>query len=167
MKKSNYITLNFLVEKLCSERGVERKKAREELVEIGKDCIPYLVDLLEHPKHIDRWEAIKTMEEIGDASSLPLFLNALDDDKSDVRWIAANGLIKLGFQVVKPLLKLTKKEIDSVFILDSAHHIIYDLRENGELPDHFPANELLDLLKRPGGGGRLKVLLFKIDNELA
>ena len=160
------VEINTLVELLCSESGVERKKAREALVAKGTESISYLKKLLDHRKHIDRWEAIKTMEEINDPETMTYLLKALDDDKSDVRWIAANGLVKLGFQSVKPLLKMVKKYNDSVFVLDSAHHIIYDLRENGELPDNFPANELLDLLKRPGSGGRLKVLLFNIDEEL-
>lgn len=159
-------TIEQLVEQLCSEQGVERKKARKLLVAYGKKSIGPISKLLNHPKHIDRWEAIKTMEEIGDPKSICFFIQALNDDKSDVRWIAAKGLIKIGFRVVKPLLELVTKDTDSVFVLDSAHHIIYDLRENGELPENFPANELLDMLKRPQSDGRLKVLLYRIINDL-
>ena len=167
MNNSEDNTIKTLVEQLCSDTGLQRKKAREALVAKGKASIPFLVGLLDHPKHIHRWEAIKTMDEIEAPETMPYLLMALNDDKSDVRWIAAKGLIKLGMPAVKPLLEMVSKNVDSVFILDSAHHIIYDLRESGELPVSFPATELLDLLKRPGEGGRIKVLLFKINSELA
>ena len=155
------IKIEKLVEQLRSEHGFERENARKMLVAKGNKSLKFLTDLLKHPKHIYRWEAVKTMEEIGASESLPYFLAALNDDKSDVRWIAAKGLIKLGSQSVKPLLELVKKNEDSVFVLDSAHHVIYDLHEIGELPGSFPAEELLNLLKRPQGAGRLKVLLYK------
>ena len=98
MSKIHDTEISKLVDQLCSETGLERKKARKALVSKGKMSIPYLSKLLDYNKHIHRWEAIKTMEEIGDPDSLQYFIKALDDNKSDVRWIAAKGLIKLGFQ---------------------------------------------------------------------
>lgn len=81
------------------------------------------MELLSLPKHIYRWEAIKTKEEIADPVSIPFFIQALEDDKSDVRWIAAKGLIKLDKHSIKPLLIILEHRSDLVFILESAHHV--------------------------------------------
>ncbi len=37
--------------------------------------------------------------------AIPLFIRALEDEQSGVRWIAAKRLIKLGKLSVEPLLK--------------------------------------------------------------
>jgi HEAT repeat protein len=139
--------IHQLIEKLYSEDGMERQKARKALVAKGKDMIDFLMELLNHQKYIYRWEALKTMEEIGDPAAIPLFIRALEDDKVDVRWIAERGLIKLGMLSVKPLLKVLIRKSDSVFILAGAHHIFYDLRENGVTPTDFAVDKLLSALK--------------------
>jgi HEAT repeat protein len=139
--------IHKLIESLGSENGMDRQKAREALVAKGKNTIDFLMEMLTHPKHIYRWEAVKTLEEIGDPLSISLFIRALEDNKSDVRWIAAKGLIKLGMPSVKPLLNALIQKTDSVFILAGAHHIFFDLYENGILPDGFPLDKLLSLLK--------------------
>ena len=139
--------IHQLIETLCSEDGMEWQKARKALVAKGKDMIDFMMELLTHPKYINRWEAVKTMEEIGDPVAIPLFIRALEDDKVDVRWIAEKGLIKLGMLSVKPLLKVLIRKSDSVFILAGAHHIFYDLRENKVTPADFAVDKLLSVLK--------------------
>ena len=54
-----------LIKTLGSKNGVDRKKARKKLVAMGENMIDFLMELLNHPKHIYRWEALKTMLEIG------------------------------------------------------------------------------------------------------
>ena len=158
--------LQQLIKALGSNNGLEREKARKTLVAKGKDSLDYLMELLSHPRHICRWEAVKTMEEIGDPDSIPMFIQALEDDKSDVRWIAAEGLIRLGFQSIEPLLKALIEKSDSVFILEGAHHVFFDLEEKGELPDGFPVNNLLSSLKNPEWVESVKPLVYEILNSL-
>ncbi len=152
------VEVKIILETLCCENGMERKKARKKLVAKGKNVIKYLKDLVNHPKHIYRWEALKTMEEIGDPASIPLFIEALEDDESDIRWIAAEGLIKLGAQSIRPLLNALIEKSDSIFILAGAHHVFYDLKKAGKLPKDFPIDKLLFKLKSPEWKGSVKPL---------
>ena len=161
-EKSNIL---HLVDKLCSENGVERQNARKDLVKIGHPVLDYLSDMLSAPKHIHRWEALKVMQEIGDPQSIPVFLKFLEDEKSDLRWIAAEGLIHVGPKSVGPLLNLVRDTYDSTFVLDGAHHVFYDLSEKELLPKRFPVNELLTDLKSSGKSERLKLLVYQIKND--
>jgi HEAT repeat protein len=154
--------MHQLIIKLGGDDGMERQKARKALVAKGKNSIDFLMELLSHPKHIYRWEAVKTLEEISDPLSIPLFIEALEDDKSDVRWIAAKGLIKLGVLSVKPLLKILMEKSDSVFILAGAHHVFFDLNEIGLLPADFPVDKLLSALKNPEWVESVKPLAYKL-----
>ena len=165
IKNSKDSAIHELIIKLGSSNGMERQSAREELVAIGRDSIDFLIELLSHPKHIYRWEAVKTMEEIGDPVSIPLFIRALEDDKSDVRWLAAKGLIKLGQHSIKPLLKILEQKSDCVFILEGAHHVFYDLKENNELPRGFPIDKLLSTLKNPEWVESVQPLAYEILNS--
>lgn len=155
-----------LVEELVSEDGVERKKSRKKLVEVGEEALDYLTELVQNPKHIYRWEALKTMEEIGASKSIPIFINALEDDESDIRWIAAEGLIKLGLKSVAPLLKIVIEKIDSIFILSGAHHVLYELKKHHKLPEDLHVDELLPLLKHPESKHRIKVIAFDLVNQI-
>jgi HEAT repeat protein len=158
--------MHKLIIKLGSDDGMERQKARKALVAMGRDSIDYSMELLSHPKHIYRWEAVKLMEEIGDPLTIPLFIQAMEDEKSDVRWIAAKGLIKLGKLSIKPLLKILEQKADSVFILEGAHHVFFDLKEKGKLPDNFPIDKLLSALKNPEWVESVKPLAYEILNNL-
>jgi|ERR1017187_2202052 HEAT repeat protein len=155
-----------LMIKLVSDNGLEREKAREAIVAKGIDMVDFLMELLIHPKHIYRWEAVKTLKEIGDPIAIPLFIRALEDNRNDVRWIASEGLIKLGKISVKPLLKVLIKRSDSVFILAGAHHIFYDLNENDMLPKEFPVDKLLSALKNPTWGESIKLICIELLNNL-
>ena len=158
--------LRQLLETLGSDDGMKRKKAREALVEKGKVSIDFLLELLSHPKHIYRWEAVKTLEEIGDPLAIPLLIQALEDDKGDVRWIAAKGLVKLGKKSILPLLKVLEEKSDSVFILEGAHHVFSDLRENNELPEGFPIDKILTALKNPEWVISVKPLIYQTISDL-
>jgi HEAT repeat protein len=160
------IDLEKLIEELGSKDGMKRKKARRLLVAQGKKSIDLLTELVDNPKHINRWEALKSLEEIGNSESIPVFIKALDDDYSDVRWIAAKGLIKVGKKSLKPLLELILENSDSVFVLSGAHHVIHALREKELLPDDFPTEKILSLLKNPGWEESLKINVHRALKEL-
>lgn len=162
---SEDVEIHSLLESLGSDNGQERKRAREALALKGKIVIDYMMELLNHPKHVYRWEAAKTLEEIADPDSAPILIQAMDDDKGDVRWIAAEGLVKIGLPSIKPLLKMLMEKTDSVFLLEGAHHVFFELRENGLLPANFPVDELLSLLKNPEMNQSVKPLADKILNQ--
>lgn len=166
LQHSSEKEIKKLLELLCNDDGHRRKEAREKLVEIGEKTLDYVYDLLDHPKHICRWEAMKVIEEIGSTKSISVFIEALNDDKSDIRWIAAEGLIRMGKYSVKPLLNLVAENYESVFILNGAHHVIYELYERELLPKNLPAKKLLAFLKSSDKGPSLKVLVHSILSEL-
>ncbi len=166
IKKFDEPELQQLFEKLGSDDGLERKKTRNLLVAKGKESIDFLSKIITHPKHVYRWEAAKALEEMKHPEAIPYLLHALEDDKSDIRWIAAEGLINLGKKSIIPLLKALIEKSDSVFILEGAHHIFYDLHEKRSLPANFPAEKLLSLLKNPEWEDSVKPLAYEILNKL-
>lgn len=141
------IRIHQLLELLVSSDGMERRKAREELVDIGEDVVELLIELEKNPKHLHRWEALKTLCDIGSEESIHVFIKALEDDESDIRWLAAEGLINLEKKSIKPLLHAIEREPDSSFLLSGAHHVFYDLKKAGALPPEFPINTVLEALK--------------------
>ena len=151
-----------LISELGSDDGLIRQNARHKLAKMGKDSLDVLAELLIHPKHVYRWEAAKILEEIGDPISIPLLLQALEDDKVDIRWIAAKGLIKIGTVSIVPLLKALEEKSDSVFLLEGAHHVFFELREMNKLPTGFQVNELLSSLKNIGWKESIKPLVYEL-----
>ena len=160
------LEIQQLLNTLGSKNGMERKQARKELVAKGKIMVDFLMELVNHPKHIYRWEALKTMEEIGDPISIPFFIQALEDDESDVRWIAAEGLIKLGVQSIKPLLTTLIEKPDSIFTLAGIHHVFYELKKTEKLPAGFPIDKLLSALRNTEGIERMKPMAYELLNNL-
>ena len=97
--------LQGLIDSLSSADGMARMRARETLVLVGDPAVPRLRALLAGPDKRVRWEAVKTLAAIVDPGSLEEFLGLLDDPDSDLRWLAATGLIELGPRAVRPVLR--------------------------------------------------------------
>jgi HEAT repeat protein len=140
----NQKIIKELIKNLGNSDGVIRERARRKLVSIGPSAIDYLAELVYTKNEMLRWEAVKTLSEIVNPVAIPLLIDALEDDKSSIRWLAAEGLIMLGRESVKPLLEALVNRTDSVFIREGAHHFFHDLRNF--LPE-LDLNELLRILK--------------------
>ena len=93
-----------LVAALTHDDPVERHRAREALVAIGKPAVNFLLKLLSDLRSHVRWEAAKAPGPIGDPAAAPALVNALEDDDTDVRGLVAAGLIALGCSGLQPLL---------------------------------------------------------------
>jgi HEAT repeat protein len=128
-------SIKSLVEEMGNGDGLVRQEARRKFVGMGRPAIDYLAELMESPKNVLRWEAIKAMEQIADPISVPLFLNALEDDDADVRWIAAEGLIRLGSDSLKPLLEALVNQSTSKLLRDGAHHVLHYFKEGRNRDD--------------------------------
>lgn len=155
-----------LVNELGDRQGMIRKKARKKLVAQGTRSIGILTELVDNPKHIYRWEALKSLEEIGSPESIPVFINALENDFSEERWIAARGLVRIGSRSLRSLLELILEKSDSVFVRSGAHHVIHDLNEKDQLPEDFPTEKMLSLLKNSGWEESLKLLVHTTLKEV-
>jgi nucleotide-binding universal stress UspA family protein len=122
-------TIDSLIANLASDDGVLRIKARRSLVAIGKQAVGRVAEALKSRKHWVRWEAAKTLAQIGDPTATRALINALEDDEFDVRWLAAEGLIHIGAKAIEPLLKTLVEHPDSPWLREGTHHVLHDLTE--------------------------------------
>lgn len=123
-------TVNSLIAKLGSKDGMVRIQARKSLVSIGHTAVGPLVKALNSKREWCRWEAAKTLAQIGDPSATQALIGALQDRMFDVRWLAAEGLIHIGNKAIKPLLEAVIKQPDSLWIREGTHHVLHDLPES-------------------------------------
>jgi len=151
-----------LIKELSSENGINRIKARYELVKMGKPAIDYLIGLqfLDNP-HI-RWEAIKTMSQIADPVAIPILINALENDRFDVRWLAAEGLIEIGRESVIPLLRALQERLGSKFLIEGVHHVLKELISRNQFLDEF---HIIKMLENPIAHSALAITAKKILTE--
>lgn len=125
-------SLQTLIAALSSKDDGARVRARHSLVAMGKAAVPSLAEALKNTDDLVRWEAAKTLGEIGVPEAAPFLVKALEDEAFDVRWLAAVGLIRMNIRGLKPLLHALMEHGDSVFIREGAHHVIHGLTK-GEL----------------------------------
>jgi len=136
-----------LVAVLDSADGVERHVAREQLEQIGRPAVPFLLRALRSPSEHARWEAAKALSEIADPGAAPALVSALEDEKAAVRWLAATALINLGREALVPLLQGLENNFDSIWFRDGAHHVLHSLIRDGVADDAIPVLEALENLE--------------------
>jgi HEAT repeat protein len=124
--------ISLIKELLYSTNSVKKLAARSELVRMGKIIIPQLHMLLDSKNGLLRMEAAKIVELIADKKSIPFFINLLDDKVFEIRWIAAEGLIKIGRRSLLPLLKSIRDGKSSLIFNEGAHHILQSLLKKAE-----------------------------------
>jgi len=102
-----------LISALCSDETGIRERARVQLVKHGRDAVEPLRHLLKSPDRQVRWEAVKTLGEIKGERAVDALVLSLSDEKRDIRWIAAQGLIACGETTLIPLLEEVIAHADS------------------------------------------------------
>ncbi len=127
--------IGSLVQQFFSHDIVQRQEARQKLVKIGKPAIPYLVGLQYSPRRQACWEAIKTLSEIAHPDSIPILINALESEESNIRWLAAEGLIKIGRPSLMPVFEVLEERAGSKSVREAVHHILKGLKDRGEFTD--------------------------------
>lgn len=137
-------TITSLVDALVSRDGVERHAAREQLEEIGRPAVPFLVTALHSPSEHARWEEAKALGEIADPRAASALVSTLEDEKAAVRWLAATALINLGRDAVVPLLRGLEGHSDSIWFRDGAHHVLCSLIRDGVADEATPVLEALE-----------------------
>ncbi len=127
--------INKLIRELASHDPNERIRAQIRLTEIGKPALDILVQMTTKPEIDLRREAAAVLGEMRDPSAIPALINLLVDEAFEVRWRAAESLIKMGRETLVPLFQelLKKERFGSIWFLDSVHHILRKLDKEGYL----------------------------------
>ncbi len=112
--------------------------ARSTLVEMGKTIIPQLHRLLSTQNWQLRMEAVKVAELIADRKSIPYFINLLNDKEFEIRWIAAEGLIKIGRRSILPVLKSVRDGKSDYLHNKGVHHVLLGLLNKNEKEKVMP-----------------------------
>jgi hypothetical protein len=127
------VNLASLIDSLGSRDGLIRQKARRSLVALGPPATGALIRAL-HESSMDqvRWEAAKALGEIGDVAAIPALIEALEDEDSDVVWLAAEALQHLRQAAWPALLQiLVERGARSASLRQAAHHVFHGQREEG------------------------------------
>ena len=120
-----------LIIALSSNDDLVRTRARKALETIGEAAVPFLAEALVDPDNIRRWEAAKTLVDIGGPSVAPALVRALENEEFEVRWLAAKGLIETKTEGLKPLLEALTEHGDSVLLREGARHVLHELAKEG------------------------------------
>lgn len=123
-----------LITPLSGKDGPARKRAREQLVEIGQPAVSSLLPLLLDKQTYVRWEAAKALSEIGDPGAAPALVKALEDNDPGIRWMAAEGLIRAEQAGLPPLLEALLEHSESIRLREGADHVLKILAKNEKLP---------------------------------
>jgi HEAT repeat protein len=97
------------------------------LVKMGRKILPHLHKLVKSEDPLIRREAAKLTELIAGRTSIPFFIHLLSDTDFDIRWIAAEGLIKIGRRSIKPVLRAVRDGDNSILLNEGAHHVLVNL----------------------------------------
>ena len=141
---ANSTEIEQLLRELTSKDATICQKAREKLVEIGNPAVPGLKKLLLSGKDWERWEAAKTLSEMGDPEAVPALVESLRDKQFEVRWLAAKGLIKTGWKSAVPVIESLIEHPGSVWMRDGSHHVLHDIA-HGPMED--PLQPMLKSIK--------------------
>jgi len=92
-----------------------------------------LIELLDDPLRLIRWEACKTLGSIMDPSTAGALSRKLNDESMEVRWLAAEGLIALKEAALVSVLETLKRNSGSIFVREGVHHVLHALERERRL----------------------------------
>lgn len=101
--------------------------ARKDLVKNGDKILPVMYKLMKSEHEQIRKESAKIVELIAHESSIPYVVKMLDDRESEIRWIAAEALIRIGRPSIRAVLQELTDNASSYYLRQSAHHVLAKL----------------------------------------
>jgi len=122
-----------LISQLTNPDSLIRNEAHDALSCIGAPAVPELLKALPNADNKLRWQIIKIFDTIQDPTTIPILMKQLMDNNAEIRWAASNALLNLRRVAIPPLLEALTRDFDSVWLRQSAHHILRVLRDNGKL----------------------------------
>jgi len=117
---------------LDNSSSSKKLAARKTIVKMGRSIIPQIHILLVAENNLLRMEGAKIAELIADRRSIPFLINLLDDKVFEIRWIAAEGLIKAGRRSILPLLMSVRDGKSSILFNNGVHHVLISLLNENE-----------------------------------
>jgi len=122
--------------------------ARRALVAMGTRAIEPLWKARAQADDLLRWEITRTLVEIQDPRVTDRLVQILiDDPDSGIRWLAAEGLIRLGEASLGPLLEALVHHSDSAWLRQGAHHVLKALATGPREPVLRPVLQALESLE--------------------
>jgi SpoIIAA-like/HEAT repeats len=115
-----------LIADLGSNSETVRKRAEAQLREMGQAAVAPLLQALATSTEYGRGRAARTLGEIGDPAAAPALVRAMEDEKFDVRWLAARAVVALRQAGLMALLQALIERSHSAFLRESAHHVLHD-----------------------------------------
>ena len=122
-------SIEDLVARLSARRGTAREQARLALGDIGSPAVPLIIPLTSSKSRTVRWEATKVLGTIADPAAIPSLVERMADPDSGIRWLAAEGLAKVGPASIPPALRFLINRSDSTDVRRAVHHLLHDLGE--------------------------------------
>ena len=119
-------------ESLDTENVKQKLRSRKTLVRMGKSILPQLHKLSASENVSIRMEAVKILQLIADRRSMYEFIRLLEDQEFDIRWVAAEGLIKIGRRSIRPLTEAVRDGENSIILNEGAHHVLSALLNESE-----------------------------------
>jgi HEAT repeat protein len=150
--------INLIKVSLDTKNITKKLSSRKTLVRLGKRILPQMHKLLRAKNVLIRMEAAKIMELIGNRMSIQVFIDLLDDSEFDIRWIAAEGLIKIGRRSIQPILKSVRDGESSIIHNEGAHHVLIALLNDNEKQKEMTLLQSLENYHALGGTAPIEAL---------
>jgi hypothetical protein len=119
--------MDSLIADLNCDNPTRCRQARQVLVKKGEEAVPGLAASLKQGQDFVPLEAAKALGKIGGPRATKVLIEALEDERSEVRWTAAEALINIGRKAVPPLLEALMKKGDSLEMRNGVHHVLSDM----------------------------------------
>jgi hypothetical protein len=121
-----------LIDQLGDADPHERLKARRQLMSVGKSALPAIISALFNTDENIRWQAAKLLSELRDPTTAPSLVKVLaDDDHFGVRWLAAEALINMRLNGLKPVVQSLIRRPESIWLRQGVHHVLHSLHDRG------------------------------------
>jgi HEAT repeats len=117
-------TIVTAIQKLGSEDGQERVRARETLREIGRPVTWHLIQAVQTCEATTRHEAFQALVELADPAAAELFVENLESEDADCRWLAAEGLAALGEDGLHRALEMLLEFPRTERLRSALHHVL-------------------------------------------
>jgi HEAT repeat protein len=125
-------TIQDLIDQLEDHDRQIRQQARGKLVQVGEAAIPFLRQAVLSNNPNLRWQASQALSQINTPSVIPVLIDIMHENEYvGVRWAATEGFIRMGRAGLVPLLQSLIKHFDSVWLRESAHHILRSYHDQG------------------------------------